>query len=144
MRSKLALVLAVFSMTARGQDVAAFALKHIATTPYFAFGGVGYAGITSQGETDFRVLMTEPRAIALQSFEKLYATGDSESKAYALAGIRELNPVEFDQMLSSLQHSTEKISTMEGCLLEEQPLVRVAANLKSGRYDHWIGRQPKR
>ncbi|HWG19801.1 MAG TPA: hypothetical protein VG225_04660 [Terracidiphilus sp.] len=140
----MALVLAVFSVAGRGQDVAASALKHIATTPYFAFGGVGYAGITSQGETDFRVLITQPRAIALQSFEKLYETGNGESKAYALAGIRELNPGEFDQMLSSLLHSTEKISTMEGCIVEQQSLAHVGANLKSGRYDYWIRRQPKR
>ncbi len=145
-RSIVVLIVAVCFAIGHAQDPTAALLNHIASTPFFAFGGVGYAGAMSSGEADFHMLMTQPRATALQSFEKLYATGNGEAKAYALAGIRELSPAEFDQLMSSLQHSSEKISTMEGCILQRQSFADVAARLKAGNYDRWIKsqRHPRR
>jgi hypothetical protein len=139
-KSILILILLAFGCAAQAQDLAASALKRIAGTPFFAFGGVGFAGHTSKGEADFHVLMAQPSEAALQSFEKLYATGNTEAKAYALAGIRELNLQEFNQLLGTLQHSGEKISTMEGCIIEQRSLTEVATNFKSGKYDYWIRR----
>jgi hypothetical protein len=138
MRSLVVLIIAARFSIAHAQDPTATLLHHIASTPFFAFGGVGYAGVMSSGEADFHMLMMQSKAAALQSFEKLYATGDGEAKAYALAGIRELNPAESDQLMNSLQHSSEKISTMEGCILRLQSLGDVASRLKAGNYDHWI------
>jgi hypothetical protein len=140
MRLILILVFSVISCAVQAQDLAASASKRIAGTPYFAFGGVGYAGPTSKGEIDFQVLLAQPTEVALLSFEKLYATGNTEAKAYALAGIRELNPEEFNQLVESAQNSKQQVTTMEGCFLMHRMLTEIAADLKSGKYDYWIRR----
>lgn len=140
MRPIAALLLVALCVLARAQDASTLALNRIASTKVFAFGGIGYAGVTSPGEKDFRMLMAQPKPLALQSFEKLYATGNGQARAYALAGIRELNPAEFNQLMRSMRSSGEKISTMEGCILEQQAFIDVAARLEAGRYDYWIHR----
>jgi hypothetical protein len=99
MRLILVLVFVVISCAAQAQDLAASASKRIAGTPYFAFGGVGYAGQTSKGEIDFHVLLAQPTEAALRSFEKLYGTGNAEAKAYALAGIRQLTRISHQQLI---------------------------------------------
>ncbi len=140
MKTILILVFLALGCVMQAQDLAASALKRMADTP-FAFGGVGYAGQTSKGEIDFHVLLAQPTEVALRSFEKLYATGNTEAKAYALAGIRELNPEEFNQLVESAQGSKQQVTTMEGCLVTDRMLTEIAADLKSGIYDdrirHW-------
>lgn len=64
-------------------------LHGLAGVGVFAFGGVGIAGVTSQGEKDYRVILS--RSSALAEFEKLFATGNPQAKAYALVGIRALD-----------------------------------------------------
>ena len=51
----------------------------------FAMGGVGFAGITSKGEEDFRLLLQSPEAA--KAFDDLYAHGNGPGKAYALLGL---------------------------------------------------------
>lgn len=140
MRSIVAWMVVGFAAAGYAQDTATAVTRDLASTSFFAFGGVGYAGVTSQGEKDFHLLMMQQKPAALESFEKLYATGDGAAKAYALAGIRELDRSEFDQLLISLPHSNEKISTMSGCLLEQELLTDVVARIKAGDYDLWIRR----
>ncbi len=141
MKTILIFVFLVLGCVAHAQDLAASALKRMTDTPYFAFGGVGRAGQTSKGEIDFHVLMAQPTEAALRSFEKLYATGNAEAKAYALAGIRELNPEEFNQLVESIQNSSQQVTTMGGCIVRHRLLTEIAADLKSGTYDdrmlHW-------
>jgi hypothetical protein len=75
----------------RAQKSLLGALQGIATVKVFAFGGVGFAGKTSEGETDFRVIVAQPANVALDALEKLYAVDNPQAKAYALAGIRKLD-----------------------------------------------------
>lgn len=144
MKPILVVGLMFICLAGRAQDASIVVVKHLASTPYFAFGGVGYAGVTSQGETDFHLLMSKSRMVALQSFEKLFETGNGESKAYALAGIRELDPAEFDQLMTSLPRSNQGIATMAGCIVERRSLIDVATELKLGKYDFWIRRPQTR
>ena len=144
MKPIVALMLISLCFAARAQDAATALVAHLTSTPFFAFGGVGYAGVVSQGEIDFHLLMSQPRPVAQESFGTIYATGNAESKAYALAGIRELDPQEFERLFALLSHSNEKISTMVGCLVEKRSLIDVAGELKAGKYDYWIKRPPAR
>jgi hypothetical protein len=65
--------------------------KRLATVSAFAFGAVGFAGVTSKGEIDFRFILSRSEPIALAAFEKLFVAGNFQAKAYALAGIKKLN-----------------------------------------------------
>jgi hypothetical protein len=78
------------------------ALKRLSNVEIFAFGGVGYAGMTSKGEIDFKLVLSQPQPVALAGFKTLYATGNPQGKSYALSGIKKLNPNRFKDLLASL------------------------------------------
>jgi hypothetical protein len=114
------------------------AVKRLSKVRMFAFGGVGFAGVTSQGEKDFRVIFAEPPATSLARFENLYADGTPEAKSYALAGIRKLDGSHFKELLQTLQSSQEKVMTMQGCIIEDRTMAQVAKSIDSGQYDFWL------
>ncbi|MDR3753631.1 MAG: hypothetical protein P4K93_08260 [Terracidiphilus sp.] len=130
----------LFSSIAPAQDKPSAAVKSMSTTAVFAFGGVGFAGVTSQGEKDFRVIYDQPPDAALKSFELVYATGDSEAKSYALVGIHKLDEKRFGELLASLKGSEEKVITMRGCIMEKQSMAEVAKEIQSGQFDYWLSR----
>ena len=113
-------------------------MERIAKTKFFAFGGVGFAGVTSEGEKDFKIVIAQPAAVALPAFEKLYATGNAEAKLYALSGIRKLDPKRFKEILPSVKDSKEQVITMEGCIQDHRTFGAIAKRIDSGAYDLWI------
>lgn len=86
--SRLAKCLLVFLVLrgvspAQAGDAADDAVNRLSTVQQFAFGGIGFAGVTSKGETDFKVVLALPRPTALSAFER----GCTQS------GIRRANPM---------------------------------------------------
>ncbi len=139
MKSWIAILLLSVSSFAFSQEWAtSAAVKRIATTGTFAFGGVGFAGTTSDGEKDFKVILSLPAAEASVAFEKLYETGNPQAKSYALAGIRKLDRTRFSDLLLSVRASDLKVQTARGCIVSKRSLEDVAEDLNSGRYDPWI------
>lgn len=126
------------SSIAPAQDTLSATVKSLSKTDVFAFGGVGFIGKISQGEIDFRVIQSQPAAVALASFETVYSTGDTAAQIYALAGIRQLDRERFKEILQSLDGSQEKVFTMQGCIMERRLLVDVAKAIDKGSYDDWL------
>ena len=114
------------------------AVKRLAIIETFAFGGVGYAGRTSEGEVNFRTILSEPRDRALALYEKLYATGNLQAKCYALAGIRALSPARFRDLYHSIRTSKEDVRTMRGCIVSSERLSHIADEIDRGDYDSWL------
>jgi hypothetical protein len=83
--------------------------ERIAKVDRFAFGGIGYAGITSQGEKDYKLILSRPSAVA--DFERLLSVGNPQAKSYALVGIHALNPNRFKELSRSLHDSKEEVLT---------------------------------
>ena len=138
MKRFAAVLLVVFCSIASAQDALSATVKNLTNTGVFAFGGVGFVGKISEGEIDFRAIQSQPAAVALSSFETIYATGDPAAKGYALAGIRQLDRERFKEILRSLDGSQEIVFTMEGCIMERRRLVEVAKAIDAGSYDHWL------
>jgi hypothetical protein len=137
-----AVLLVVLCSVASAQDTLSATVKSLTKTSVFAFGGVGFIGRISQGEIDFRVIQSQPAAVALASFETIYASGDPAAKSYALAGIRQLDRERFKEILRSLDGSQEEVFTMEGCIMERRRLVDVAKAIDAGSYDNWLKPHP--
>jgi hypothetical protein len=98
----------------------------------FAFGPTGYAGVTSAGEKDFRTVLG--RSSAVTDFEKLFAEGNMQAKSYALVGIYKLNPTRFKELACPLRDSKENVTTMEGCIISDEPLTYILKQIESGKY----------
>jgi len=99
----------------------------------FAFGGVGFAANTSNGELGFRILLRQEKQQTLAQLEKLYAEGNPQAKAYALAGIHTLNPQRFSELYAALPNVTVK--TAHGCILSRDSLESVAKEIALGAFD---------
>jgi hypothetical protein len=106
--------------------------ERLAKTGVFAFGPVGFARITSPGETDYRTVFN--RSSALQDFEKLYSTGNLQAKCYALVGIHSLDPMRFAGFAQPLRDSKETVTTVSGCILSREPLGHIIKQIESGRF----------
>ena len=75
----------VIAGVARSAESSNAIVDCLAKVDLFAFGGVGFAGVISSGEKDYRLLLSSS---AEADFEKLLASGNPQAKCYALVGIR--------------------------------------------------------
>jgi hypothetical protein len=50
------------------QEADSVAIERILHTKVFSFGGTGYAGVISQGEKDFRTILSQPASVAVADF----------------------------------------------------------------------------
>ncbi|HEX5226446.1 MAG TPA: hypothetical protein VFW44_01995 [Bryobacteraceae bacterium] len=116
--------------------------ERIAKTEVFAFGGIGYAGVTSDGEKDFRRIVALDPAEAIPIFERVYAEGNPQAKAYALAGLRKLAPSRMAELRQGLDGTGGQVHTMRGCIGSDAPLREIAGNIAAGEYDAWLSRYP--
>ncbi|MGD0911303.1 MAG: hypothetical protein ABR928_05365 [Terracidiphilus sp.] len=140
-KTTIFLLFLLFPFVSPSQDEAASVAHRLASVKVFAFGGIGFAGETSDGEKDFRIIYSQPHDVALKLFEELFKNGNPEAKSYALAGIRQVAPARFATLKQSLAGSSTKVVTMSGCIVEEKLLTSVADDIGKGNYDYWIKRR---
>ena len=130
------LLLCAFAVLA--EDPHAAAIGRLSEVDVFAFGGVGFAGQTSKGEIDFRLVLSQPSPVALSALEKLYATGNPQARSYALFGIRKIKPSRFKELLTSAEASKDKVDVMRGCIITHELLRDVAKQIDHGVWDAWF------
>jgi hypothetical protein len=133
-----ALLFVLLVAPAGSQSPTSTAQTRMAAVKTFAFGGTGFAGITSEGELLFNQIMSEPPAQAMQDLETIYATGNPQAQAYALAGIRKLDRDRFRTLLHSARESHAAVEIMSGCVVDKISLKRLAGRIDAGRYDLWL------
>jgi|HubBroStandDraft_2_1064218.scaffolds.fasta_scaffold90501_2 hypothetical protein len=125
-----ALLLAAAAAQSGGSSDSTF--ERLAKVDRFAFGGIGYAGVISQGEKDYKVIFSRPSAMA--DFERLLLVGNSQAKGYALVGIRALGPSRFKELSHSMRDSKEGLLTEKGCIVSHEPLGVVLNRIEAGEY----------
>ena len=108
------------------------AFERLAKVERFAFGPVGYAGVTSSGEKDYRAVLARPSAMA--EFERLFSSGNIPGKCYALVGIRKLSSQRFKELSQSLRSSKKQVTTMQGCIIFRVLLGDVIKQIDAGKY----------
>ena len=115
-------------------DTVDAAVNRLSTVERFAFGAVGYAGVVSKGETDFRFVVAQPKTTALNAFEKLYAIGNPQGKSYALSGLKRLAPERFAELTATLGKSTDEVQVMRGCIVSHERLSEIAKQIGQGKF----------
>jgi hypothetical protein len=104
----------------------------------FAFGGVVYAGLTSEGEIAFRAMLTSTNA--LQLFTATLSKGTDEAKLYALCGIYDLDKKSFVISAKILKKANPKVTTMSGCIIMDEKASVVIERIANGTYDGYVKR----
>jgi hypothetical protein len=106
-------------------DTVDAAVNRLATIGQFAFGGVGFAGVTSRGETDFKFVLAQPQPTARNAFERLYAIGNPQGKSYALSGLKKVAPKRLAELVATVAKSTEEVEVMRGCIISREPFLKL-------------------
>ncbi len=114
-------------------------VERLSATNMFAFGGTGFAGVTSQGEKDLRVVLAQPRSAALAALNDLYASGDVQAKLYAIAGMRKLKSDRYREVLGEAEKSGVEVRVMRGCIVSKRPFSEVARSIDRGVFDAFLG-----
>ena len=108
------------------EDAAAHRLQSV---HIFAFGGVGFAGIPSQGEVAYHSVLAAPKGRAIELLLHAWNAGTPEAKAYALTGMKALSDYQFQQLAAQARTSKHPVLTMHGCLVSKTTLAQIAADL---------------
>ena len=137
MGAKIKLLTAVFlliaGVLAQAETPVDPTLDRLSHVSIFAFGGVGIAGVTSEGEKDFRTVLARPSA--LPQFEQVFATGNLQAKAYALIGIRRFDLHRYNELSVPLRNISQKVTVFRGCLGSHEPFSSLLQNIDAGHYD---------
>jgi hypothetical protein len=123
----------LLTVVADAQETHDVVLERLSKIEYFAFGPTGFAGVRSQGEKDYRLILSRPSAKT--DFEKLYSQGDPQARTYALVGIHKLNSKRFAELLPILRVSKEEITTERGCIISSELLKEIVKQIQGGRYE---------
>jgi hypothetical protein len=107
--------------------------KLLSTNVAFAFGGVGIAGVTSEGEKAFRTVAGSTNALEL--FRAIVRDGSPEGQMYGLCGIRKLAPESFDAFAKPIVSANPTVWTMSGCLRSQEPASEIVRRIARGSYD---------
>jgi len=140
---KLWIVLVVLMMSAASaqpSEPVDLTFERLAKVDRFAFGGTGYAEITSQGEKDYKLILA--RTSALADFEKLLSVGNPQAKSYALFGIRVLNSDRFKELSRNLRESKTEVVTQSGCIEYQERLGTVLEHIEAGEYSKGAAAKP--
>lgn len=145
MKAPLLLFVALFATFSPAQFVTTFSssapsnhLQSLAEAGLFALGPVGYAGHTSEEELLFKAIFSLDPERTKQELERLNSSGSPQAMTYALVGMRKLDPTRYSEMLSAARTSNVTVTTMWGCVMEDEKLRNVANDLDSGKYDEWL------
>lgn len=106
---------------------------HLVAARCFAFGGVGFAGITTPEEFAFRAVMRSPDSTEL--FKQAFSKATNEGKLYALCGLRATDRPAFDAYAATVIKRNPKVSTASGCLFDTEPAADVLQRITNGVYD---------
>ncbi len=100
----------------------------------FAFGGVGYAGTTSDGEQAFRAVRASTNAVQL--FRAALSNGSNEAKLYALCAIRQMDNRSFATDAKAFLRANPEVTTMSGCIVGHERAAAVVKRIAAGYYDN--------
>jgi hypothetical protein len=115
------------------------AYKELLKIEYFAFGGVGFAGQTSDGESAFRVILSSHKA--KKYFELVLSKSNKPAKLYAFCGLREIDSTLFLQKVKDYSDTTVLVSTMRGCSRDDERFTDIVQEIRAGFYDLFIHRK---
>lgn len=104
----------------------------------FAFGGIGYAGVTSEGEKFLFHLMADRGQAGLRD---LYQRGDAQAKAYALVGLRWLAAEDYSSFRADFLIQPGVVVTQSGCLVYHRSPAEIIAEIESGQFDSFQYRE---
>lgn len=114
-------------------------VQRLLHVPFFALGGVGIAGQTSEGEAAFGAIVKRKESLRL--FIAAFEYGDAASRCYSLIALRELSPELFHESVTRVRKNPpKKITMMHGCLMSKAKPETIYDAIEAGNYAEYFKR----
>ena len=108
-------------------------------TETFALGGIGYAGIMSEGERTLREILKEPDPA--RRLERVLPDASPAGRLYALLGLRVRDRAAYQRALEKYRTNSAKVQTMRGCILQQESFGKLVTLIEHGDYDSVLERE---
>jgi hypothetical protein len=115
--------------------------RDLAAAKSLGFGGVGVAGLISEGERNLRGVLERPDASQLLQAALPHAT--SAGTLYILVGLRRCDRAAYQKIFDSLARSKDDVEVVCGCMISKEPFRQVLSQVQDGRFDDYLSRPPR-
>src|SRR6266511_2084591 len=95
------------------------AARDLAAAKSLAFGGVGVAGLRSEGEGNLRAVLERPDAS--QQLQAALAHATPAGTLYILVGLRRCDRAAYQRVFDSLARPSDDVEVVRGCMISKEP-----------------------
>ena len=128
MKLPTTLLVAMFASCLVSPANAIAAEDNLAKAPYFAFGGVGFAGTTSEGEVAYKKMLACDDAE--DQLVKIFESGTNPAKAYALHGLHSLKSKRYPEFKKRFLKKAPSVKRMSGCIMGKETAAQIIAYIE--------------
>src|SRR6266513_4637522 len=114
--------------------------RDLAAAKSFAFGGIGVAGLMSEGERNLRAVLERPAAS--QQLQAALAHATPAGELYILVGLRRCDRAAYEKISTSLSVSNDNVEVARGCMVSREPFPQLLSQIQDGRFDDYLSRPP--
>jgi hypothetical protein len=134
------MVLSQLSISA-GNSSENSAARDLAAAKSLAFGGVGVAGLMSEGERNLRAVLERPDAS--QQLQAAFAHATPAGKLYILVGLRRCDRAAYQKVCDSLARFKDEVEVVRGCMISKESFDRLLPQIQDGRFDDYLSQPPR-
>jgi hypothetical protein len=117
------------------------AARDLAAAKALAFGGVGVAGLMSEGERNLRAVLGRPEAS--QQLQAALAQATPACMLYILVGLRRCDRAAYQKVFDSLSRPGDDVEVVRGCMISKQPFRQLLTQIQDGRFDDYLSPSPR-
>ena len=117
------------------------AASDLAAAKSLAFGGVGVAGLMSEGERNLRAVLQLPDASRRLQAALVHAT--PAGTLYILVGLRRCDRAASQKIFDSLVRPNDDVEVVRGCMISKQPFRQLLTQIQDGRFDDYLSPSPR-
>ena len=116
------------------------AVRDLAAAKSFAFGGVGVAGLMSEGERNLRAVVERPDAS--QQLQAALSHATPAGELYILVGLRRRDRAAYQKIFASLARPNGDVEVARGCMISREPFRQLLSQIQDGQFDDYLSRPP--
>ena len=117
------------------------AVRDLTAAKSFAFGGVGVAGLMSEGERNLRVVLERPDAS--QQLQAALAHATPAGTLYILVSLRRCDRAAYQKVFDSVARSSDDVEIVRGCMISKEAFRQLLSQIQDGRFDDYLSRSPR-
>jgi len=117
------------------------AARDLAEAKSLAFGGVGVAGLMSEGERNLRAVLQQPDAS--QQLQAALAHATPAGTLYILVGLRRCDRAAYQKVFDSLSRPSDEVEVVRGCMVSKEAFRQVLSQIQDGRFDDYLSGTPR-